>query len=150
MAVKGAKNKAGQMVIWALLGLLVIGLAGFGATSFGGGVGQVGTVGQIKIGVDDYARALQQEVQRLSQQTGQPITNEEARAFGIDQMVLQQLVGRAALDEEARRIGLSVGDAEVARQIREIPAFQGIDGSFDRDGYEFVLDRNGMTPARFE
>ena len=80
------------------------------------------------------------------QQTGQRC----GQNFGIDQIVLQRLVGRAALDNEAQRIGLSVGDEQVARDIRAVAAFQGVDGEFDRESYEFVLDRNGLTPGQFE
>jgi peptidyl-prolyl cis-trans isomerase D len=43
-----------------------------------------------------------------------------------------------------------VGDAEVARQIREIEGFQGVDGSFDREAYEFVLGKQGLGPREFE
>jgi peptidyl-prolyl cis-trans isomerase D len=150
MAVKGAKGKSGQIIVYGLLALLILGLGGFGVSNFGGGIVEVGSVGETKIGVDEYARALQQETQRLSQQTGQQLTVAEARAIGLDRMVLQRLVGQAALDDEARRIGLSVGDGQVAEEIRQIPAFQGVDGQFDREGYEFTLERNGMTPARFE
>ncbi len=148
MAVKGAKGKSGRIVVWVILVLLVVGLAGFGATNFGGGVRQIGSVGDVEITIDEYGRALQQEIQQLSQQTGQRITR--AARFGIDQIVLQRLVGRAALDNEAQRIGLSVGDEQVARDIRAVAAFQGVDGEFDRESYEFVLDRNGLTPGQFE
>jgi peptidyl-prolyl cis-trans isomerase D len=150
MAVKGAKGRTGRAVVWVIVALLIVGLAGFGATSFGGGGGRLGEVGEVEITVDEYARALQEELRQLSERTGQPFTMEQARAFGIDRLVLARLVGRAALDDEARRIGLSVGDAQVAEEIRAIPAFQGLDGDFDRDAYEFVLDRNGLTPAQFE
>ena len=150
MAVKGAKGKTGKLLVWVILALLIVGLAGFGATNFGGASRQVGSVGDVDITMDDYARALQQEIQQLSQQTGQTITIEQARNFGIDRLVLQRLVGRAALDNEAQRIGLSVGDEQVAREIQSIPAFGGVDGEFDRESYQFVLDRNGLSPAQFE
>ena len=150
MAVKGAKTKAGQYVVWALLALLILGLGGFGVSNFGGGVREIGSVGDVEIGVDEYARALQQEVQRLSQQTGEQITLEQARSIGIDRLVLQRLVAQAALDNEAERMGLSVGDEQVAEEIRQIQAFRGSDGEFDREAYEFALSRSGLTPTSFE
>ena len=150
MAVKGAKGKAGRVAVWAILALLIVGLAGFGATNFGGNVQNVGRVGEVEITVDDYARALQNELQRLSQQTGQSLTLAQAQAFGLDRAILQRLVGQAALTNEAQRIGLSVGDEQVRREIVAIPAFQGVDGAFDREGYAFVLERSGLTPAEFE
>ncbi|MBM9594432.1 peptidylprolyl isomerase [Roseitranquillus sediminis] len=150
MAVKGAKGKSGRIVVWAILALLIVGLAGFGATNFGGGVRSVGRVGDVEITTDEYARALQNELRQLQQMTGQSLTMAEAREYGIDRSVLQQLVAQAALTNEAERIGLSVGDEQVRREILTIQAFQGIDGSFDREAYEFVLQQNGLSPGEFE
>lgn len=147
---KGGKRKASNIVVWILLGLLVVGLAGFGIGDFGGSVRSVGTVGDEEIETQDYALALQSQLAQLQRQTGQSLSMAEARSFGLDRMVLESLVTTAALDNEAQRIGLSVGDAVVRKQIVSLPAFQGIDGNFDREAYEFTLDRNGLTPRDFE
>lgn len=47
-------------------------------------------------------------------------------------------------------MGISVGDAEVARQIQQVSAFQGTNGQFDRNTYEFLLSQQGATPRDFE
>ena len=47
-------------------------------------------------------------------------------------------------------MGLSIGDAALRDQIVDIPAFQGVDGSFDREGYTFALERSGTSEADFE
>lgn len=150
MAVKGAKGRTGKMVVWVIVGLLVVGLAGFGATNFGGSVRSIGSVGDTEIPLTTYARALQQELRAISQQTGQTLTFAEAQSFGLDRSVLRRVVAEAALDDEADRLGLSVGDAQVLREIQAIPAFQGVDGGFDREAYEFTLDRSGFDVAEFE
>jgi peptidyl-prolyl cis-trans isomerase D len=147
---KSAVKKASNVFVWIILGLLFVALAGFGIGSFSGGASRVGAVGEVEITADDYARALDQEIRARIAQTGQPVTLAMLRAQGVDQMVLQSLVARAALAHEARAMGLSVGDAEVARQITRISAFQGIDGNFDRDAYEFTLRQNGLSATRFE
>ncbi len=147
---KSAKKKASNVVVWIILVLLMIGLAGFGATNFGGSVRSIGSVGDTEITTSRYARELEQELRSLSAQTGQNITLSQAQAFGIDRAVLQRLVGAAALENEAERIGISVGDTEVQQQVISVPAFQGIDGNFDREAYEFALDRNGLSPTQFE
>jgi peptidyl-prolyl cis-trans isomerase D len=59
-------------------------------------------------------------------------------------------LSRAPRWRTRRALGLSVGDAEVARQIRAIEGFQGVDGSFDREAYEFVLSQQGLGPRDFE
>ncbi|MFT6785890.1 MAG: peptidyl-prolyl cis-trans isomerase D, partial [Dinoroseobacter sp.] len=139
------KGKASNIFIYILLGLLILGLAGFGVTSFGGNFGTVGRVGETEVTVEDYARAMQTELRAATQQTGRNFTMAEARATGLDRQVLANVVTEASLSEEARRMTLSVGDSRVAEEVRSFPAFQGFDGSFDREAYRFTLENNGFT-----
>lgn len=144
------KGKVSRAAVWVILALLIIGLAGFGATNFGGSVRSVGSVGDTSIGVDRYARALNDELRALSAQTGEPVSFREAQQFGLDRAVLRRLVSTVALEDEAARIGISVSDRRVGDYLRDIQAFQGLDGSFDRQSYTFALEQAGLTPAEFE
>ena len=148
--VLGKISKSSRVFVWIIMGMIVVGLFGFGATGLSGSVRSIGSVGDTEIELNRYARELDQELRALQAQTGQSLSFSEARAFGLDQVVLQRLVSTAALENETARIGISVGDEEVRRQVLATPAFGGIDGNFDRDAYEFTLDRSGTTPARFE
>ncbi|MDZ4312656.1 MAG: SurA N-terminal domain-containing protein [Cypionkella sp.] len=143
------KRRGASVMVWVLMAMLIGGLGGFGVTNFGGGVTSIGTVGDRKIDVGDYARSLRQAMDGFSQQIGQPVTLQQAQAIGLDRQVLQQVMDRAALDNEADRIGLSVGDATVASKVSAIPSFQGING-FDRTAYRDVLRQNNMTESSFE
>lgn len=143
-------NSISRVFVWILMGLLFVGLAGFGATNLSGTVRTVGSVGDEPIRVDDYARELQQEIRAFEAQSGQPLTFQQAQTLGIPQQVLSRLITTAALDGETAELGMSVGDATVAQQLREIPAFQGIDGSFDREAYRFALQNNGLSEGEFE
>ena len=145
-----AKGATSKIFVWILLALLIVGLAGFGATSLSGNSRSIGAVGDEKISIQEYARALQDEIRAIQAQTGQTITFEQAIAFGLDRSVLGRLIGSAALDNEARSIGLSLGDENLRRQIVEIPSFQGGDGKFDREAYRFALGQAGLTEAEFE
>ncbi len=147
---KRPKNLAKEAAVWVLMGMLILGLGGFGVTSFGGGASSVGKVGAVEITADAYARAFQTQLNGFSQQIGQPISSQEALAFGLDRQVLQGLVTQAALDNEAARVGLSVGDAVVAAELTAIDAFKGVSGSFDREAYRFTLERSNQTEADFE
>ena len=147
---KRPKSKAKEAAVWVMMGMLIVGLGGFGVTSFSGGTMTVGAVGKTEISSDDYARAFQAQVNAFSRQMGQPLSSREALAFGLDRQVLQGLVVRAALDNEAGRVGLSVGDEVVASELIQMDAFKGISGSFDREAYRFTLDRNNQTEAEFE
>lgn len=142
--------KAASTLVWGLLLLVMVGLGGFGVTNFGGGVSNIGTVGERAMSTSDYARALRAQINAVGQQLGMQLNMEQARAFGIDQQALQGLIARTALDGEAARLGVSVGDARVADQIAGMPAFQGAAGNFDKETYRFVLQQNGMTEAEFE
>jgi peptidyl-prolyl cis-trans isomerase D len=147
---KRPKSVVKETAVWVLMGMLILGLGGFGVTNFGGGVTTVGTVGDAEITADDYARAFQAQLNAFSQQVGQPISSQEALAFGLDRQVLQNLVTQAALDNEAARVGLSVGDEVVAAEITGMDAFKGVSGTFDREAYSFALDRTNQTEAEFE
>lgn len=144
------KKGKGNAIVWALLGLLILSLGGFGIGGFGGSVRSVASVGDEEVSTADYARALSQERARLSQATGQDLSLEQLRLFGIDRQVMDRLLSAAAMAHEAGTRGVSVGDAEVARRIRASPAFQGVGGGFDRDAYAFVLERSDLSEADFE
>ncbi|PFG64068.1 peptidyl-prolyl cis-trans isomerase D [Thioclava sp. ES.031] len=139
-----------SVVVWILLAMLILGLGGFGLRNFSGSAKSVGAVGDTQITVDDYARALRQEMQQRSQQLGQPVTMAQMRSSGVDQQVLGKLIGQAAIGESARRLGVSVGDKELQQQIYKVQAFQNASGEFDRETYKFALRQQGYTEPQFE
>jgi peptidyl-prolyl cis-trans isomerase D len=143
-------KKLSKTFVWILMGLLMLGLAGFGATSLSGTVRTVAQVGNESVSVDEYVRELQREIRAVEQQTGQPLQIAQAHEFGLDQLALSRLTALASLDNEVGLLGISIGDANLQQEIVAIPAFQGIDGNFDRDAYEFQLDQVGMSDADFE
>ena len=145
-----ARGGITKILVWTLLGLLIVGLAGFGATNLSGTSRSIGSVGDQEIDIDEYARALQEEIRAIEAQTRQPLSFSDAQAFGLDRNVLARLVTAAALDNEAARLGVSVGDEVVAEQILQIPAFQSINGDFDREAYRFALQQAGLNESRFE
>ena len=149
MARRGGR-KLSDYFVWAILILLMVGLAGFGIGNFGGSATQVGSVGNASISANAYARAIQAELRAQAAEGGPFQTLGDLRAAGLDRAILEGLVARAALTHEAGELGLSVGDEEVARQVRATSSFQGIDGNFDRAGYELALDRAGYTVEEFE
>ena len=144
-----AKKKAGNAALWVIIILLIVGLAGFGATNFGGSVRSVATVGDVEIDVNEYARGVEAQVRNFERVTGQSMTFQQARAIGLDRAALSQLISSAALENEAIQLGISAGDEAVSREILETPAFQGASG-FDRGVYELALQQNGIDVNEFE
>ncbi|MCV2873178.1 SurA N-terminal domain-containing protein [Defluviimonas sp. WL0050] len=143
-------KKRGNMIIWILMGMLILGLGGFGATNFGGSVRSIGSVGDRDIDLRDYARALQSEIRALSGQIGQQLSFEQAQSLGIDRDVQARVIGSVALENEADKIGISVGDATVRDRVLAVEAFKGLSGEFDRDTYALALRQEGLSEAEFE
>lgn len=144
------KSKASQTAVWIIILMLIVGLAGFGATNFSHSVDSIGKVGDRDIGAQRYYSALQNRLSQLERQFGTRLPFAQAQQLGLDQAVLQELVATVAVEAEAQSVGLSVGDMAVRDEILTIPAFQGLDGSFNREAYRDTLQRNNMNEERFE
>ncbi len=145
-----ASKSISKTFVWILMGLLILGLGGFGITNLSGSVRSVGSVGEAEIDINDYARALQNEIRALESERGEPVSFVQAEAAGIPDAVLSRLVAQAALTHETNRVQLSVGDETLLEQIVTIPGFQGVDGTFDREAYAFALEQAGLSEAQFE
>ncbi|MDF3605930.1 SurA N-terminal domain-containing protein [Paracoccus sp. DMF-8] len=143
-------SKGKSTVVWILMGMLVLGLGGFGIENFSGGGTDVGKVGNVSISSDDYARGMRQEMQGFSQMTGRALTGAEAREMGLPQNVLAGLFLSATLEEQANRLGVSAGDDAVRKAIVDAPAFRGLNGQFDSARYQQVLRDEGMSVREFE
>jgi peptidyl-prolyl cis-trans isomerase D len=139
---------AGTWVAKLLLLLLVLSFAVWGISgSMVGGVGNnVLVAGGTGVSMQEYRLAYDRQINMLSQQFGQRITREQAKAFGIDQQVLAQLAAGAVLDEQANDLGLGISRERVAELTFSDPAFHGPDGQFNRQQFEYVLNQVGMRP----
>ena len=118
-----ASGTTSKTFMWGIMGLLIVGLGGFGATNLSGNITRVGSVGDEDIDVNEYARALQQDIRAIEAQTGSAMTFDQVLAAGVDRAALGRLIGQAALDNEAAKLGLSIGDENLSQQIVQIDAF---------------------------
>ena len=136
------RNAAGTWVAKLLLIMLVVsfavwGISGRWSTDFGGNA--VVTAGGTTVSPIEYRLAYDRQLAVMSQQFGTRLTREQAKAFGIEDQVLAQLVAGAVLDEQASELGLGLSQDKLASLTMDDPAFQGPDGKFDRQQFEFVL-----------
>ncbi len=148
------RSAAGTWVAKALLSLLVLSFLAWGVTTrmaggFLAGHHAVITAGSTTVSINEYRLAYDRQVSMLSQQIGQRISREQARAYGIDNQVLAQLVSGAVLDEQARKLGLGFSKDRLAELTRQEPAFQGPNGQFDRRLFESRLRDLGMRPEDY-
>ncbi|MEM8841638.1 MAG: SurA N-terminal domain-containing protein [Pseudomonadota bacterium] len=146
---KSGRFSLSKIAVWVLLGLLFIGLAGFGLGDIvrSGFTTSVARVGDESISAQDFLRAFSREINQRNR-AGQPMNQETAREAGLDQYVVGQLIRSAALKEETARLGLSVTDAVVQQEVASIPSFMGPDGTFNADQARFALRQQGMTEAQ--
>ncbi|MEO1551295.1 MAG: SurA N-terminal domain-containing protein, partial [Pseudomonadota bacterium] len=145
------RSSRSNILVWILLGLLIVALTGFGLSGSVSGLSSqnVARVGDEGVESDTFLRALQNEVSRIQQQTGQPIGMAQAQEFGLDRAVLSTLVGLAALDNQTAELGLSVGDTAVREAVLAMPQFASGTG-FSQEQYTFALSNQGLTPKEFE
>ena len=87
----GRGNALSKTFIWILLALLIVGLAGFGATNLGGNIRSVGAVGDKTISVELYSRTLQEDLRAISAQAGQNVPFSTAQALGVDRQALARV-----------------------------------------------------------
>jgi peptidyl-prolyl cis-trans isomerase D len=148
---QASSNWLGRIIMAAVVLFLVIsfGIWGIGDIFRGFGVFTVAKIGRTEISIDQFRQQYNDRLQRISQQLGRPITPDQARALGIEQQILGQMVAEAALDERARQLGLGISNEEVAKRIKEDPAFRGFNGQFDESRFQQLIRQAGFSEQRF-
>jgi peptidyl-prolyl cis-trans isomerase D len=148
---KASSNWLGKVVMAAVVGFLVISFAiwGIGDIFRGFGRSTVAKIGRTEITVEQFRTLYNERLAQFSRQLGRPISMEQARAMGLDRLVIGQIVSEIVLDEMARKLGLNLSDAEVAKKITTEPAFAGSNGQFDRFRFEEMIRHSGYTEARY-
>src|SRR5438874_9829384 len=138
---KASSNWLGKAVMSVVMGVLIVSFGVWGIADIFKGFGQstLARIGRTEISTEQFRQIYTDKLQQLGRQFGRPLTQEQARAFGLDRQVLQQTIAEAALDEEARRLGLGQSDAETLRVIMNDPNFKGLGGKFDRDRFQATI-----------
>src|SRR6185295_7244485 len=114
----------------------------------GFGTSTVAQVGNTEIRVDTFRQLYQDRLQQLGRQLNRPVLPDQARALGLDRQLLGEVIAETVLDERARALRLNISDAEIARQVTDMPGFKGITGQFDRARFDAVLRNMGYTEAK--
>ena len=122
---------------------------GVGDIFRGFGSGKVAQVGSAEISTDAFRAAYQTQLQAMQRQAKRAITNDQARAMGLDKEVLHRLVSEAILDDRALALGLALSEKEVGKSILNDPVFAGPDGKFDVARFRDLLRDNGYTEQTF-
>ncbi len=148
---KASSNWIGKTIMAAVVGVLVLSFAiwGIGDIFRGFGRSTVAKIGGTEISIEQFRTLYNDRLQQYARQFGRSISSEQARAMGLDRLVITQLISDVSLDERARALGLNVSDAEVIKRITTDPSFLGPSGQFDRFRFEQTIRQAGYTEARF-
>lgn len=147
---RAGKTLFGRIVIGLLFGILILSFAIWGIEDMIRNVGQnsVARIGKTEIGQLAYRDAYQNELQTLSRRVRRAITNDEARALGLERQVLGKMLSEAALDQRVRELGLAISDDAIVKAITTDPVFQ-TNGQFDRFKFNELIRSSGFTEQNF-
>ena len=105
-----------------------------------------------EITVQEFRRAYLTQLQVYRAAYGGNVSEQMLKQLGLDQQILQQMVDEQAALAEAAERGLDVTDAEVARHIVTMPAFQENGRFVGHTRYVGLLrmQRPPLSPEEFE
>ena len=151
MALDSLRKSAGGVIgVGFVLILIVSFIIWFPAGWFQGyGTQDVITVGDVKIGPQQYMRAQQDMLRVMSSQAGRSLSLQEARALGLDRLVLARLVGGSAIDMHTRALKLGVSDSALLDEIMKDPVFQDGTGKFSPASFQQALYSLDMNEQGF-
>ena len=103
------------------------------------------------ITAEDFRRGFEQERQQRRIELGDDYDPRAFESIENRRQVLEGMVDQAVLRMAANNRGIAVGDAQVATQIQQIPAFQ-VDGNFSLERYQLALQTQvpAQSPRQFE
>lgn len=145
-----AANWLGRAVLTIIMGILVVSFAiwGIGDIFRGSATRNVASIGKQDISTTQFTAVFNQEMRRLREQSRRAITNEQARAFGLDRAVLNRMLDEAALDNAASELGLALDPGFVAQSILNADIFK-IDGVFSRARFDELMRQNETNESEF-
>jgi peptidyl-prolyl cis-trans isomerase D len=145
------RNWIGRAIMTLVMGVLIVSFAiwGIGDMLRNAGSAKVGSVGGVAIPAERVRQAYQDEINRLQRQAGRVVTNEQARALGIDRQVVERIVSEMALDQKIAAMGLAISDDAIRTAIFDDPSFKDATGAFNRGMFQAALRDAGLTEDGF-
>ena len=146
-----SSGPVGKTIMAVCVGGLVLAFAAWGIGDIfrGSSRTNVATVGDTSISADRFRQLYQKKLQELSIRFRQPITPDQAKAFGLDRQVLSEWVQNTALDQLARDMRLAMAEADVVKVITDDPTFRGPGGQFDGDRFRAYLQNVGQSEQSY-
>jgi len=141
-----------KIVLQSILGLIVVSFAFWGVGSYRSAFdssGVVAEVGGSQISQQEFARAMQQQGERLSAALGRGVDPAALDTPAMRRELLDGMISQRVLALYAAKQNMRVSDAQLRDAIAGIPAFQE-NGKFSIDRYRTLLRAQNLTEAQFE
>ena len=150
--MEALRGFVGGWVAKIFLGLLIASFAVWGIAGeiFNtGDANTVASVGETRVPAQQFAAVYYNNLNTASARFGRRLTQDQARAFGVEAQTVSQLVSGATFDEYARLLGVELSDDELRRLLAEETAFQDTSGVFDRNRFQEAVRNAQMNEASF-
>jgi peptidyl-prolyl cis-trans isomerase D len=144
------RSKVSFIIISFFLGAIIVSFAltGFNGVTTSGD--SVGAVDGNPIKIDEYSRALNQNIQRFSSFFGgKPLTAEQIRSFRVKESTLNSLVEQKLVQNLADKMEINVSELEIKDAIKAEEYFL-TNNVFDVNKYKGLLSANRLSPAIYE
>jgi peptidyl-prolyl cis-trans isomerase D len=130
------------------IGIVFVLFMGQGNPNGPGNIDAFALVGDVRIEIDDFRRARQQQETYFRDAMGTRYNAEESRKY-IDELAVSGLIRNALFVREAGNLGIRVSDKEVRALILELPVLRNADGTFSNEQYMNYAERNFGTERNF-
>jgi peptidyl-prolyl cis-trans isomerase D len=149
--MESLRGAATGWVAKVLIGLLALSFGVWGINDVFRGYRSdvLASVGDFQISAENFRRTFEQQLRRISRQSGQSITGQRAVELGLDRQILGEMLRDGALQQQAGKLKLAIPDALVAQEIASNPAFQNTRGDFDANRFRQILQQNGLNEQMF-
>jgi peptidyl-prolyl cis-trans isomerase D len=92
----------------------------------------------------EFISAQKNEINRIQNMTGQPLSTEQIQQLNIPNMVLEQLINGRMLGQLVQQYDIDFSNNLILGQIKKLPVFQNEKGIFDPKLLKYVLQNAGM------
>ena len=135
-----------------VMGVLIVSFGVWGIADIFKGFGQstLATIGSTEISIEAFRQIYNDRLQQLSRQFGRPLTQEQARLFGLDRQVLQQIdCGSRPRRGSAPHGPRPVRCRDAARRSTTTPTSRASTASSMRPALQAVIRQVGYTEQRY-
>ena len=155
------RDKSSGWIAFVILGLVIITMAFFGIESYfapkvetfaakieGPAKFWIWGKQSREVSQDEFRRRFEQVRAQERTRQGESFDSAAFESLDIKRQVLDSLIDQELLGLVAERDGITVGEAEVAEQLKTTPEFQ-VNGVYSPDQYRLALAGQGLSHAQF-